>query len=83
MCGFHPTRESPYALRDAPVKAHEPLRPIVGLCVFRLPMTEAQYIQLVDYTGRQIRPDKRGAIAASQRPPCAAWGSILRIGRDR
>jgi REP element-mobilizing transposase RayT len=64
------------ALRDAPEKAHEPLRPIVGLCVFRLPMTEAQYIQLVDYTGRQIRPDKRGAIAASQPP------ALHRLGLD-
>ena len=64
------------ALRDAPEKAHEPLRPIVGLCVFRLPMAEAQYIQLVDYTGRQIRLDKRGAIAASQPP------ALRRLGLD-
>ena len=64
------------ALRDAPDKANDPLRPIVGLCVFRLPMTEAQYIQLADYTGRQIRPDKRGAIAASQPP------AMRRLGLD-
>ena len=55
---------------------YQPSRPIVGLCVFRLPMTEAQYIQLVDYTGRQIRPDKRGAIAASQPP------ALRRLGLD-
>jgi len=53
------------ALRNAPEKAHEPLRPIVGLRVLRLPILEAQYIQLVEYIGGQIRPDKRGAIAAS------------------
>jgi REP element-mobilizing transposase RayT len=63
-------------LRDSPEKANEPLRPIAGLCVFHLPMTEAQYIQLVDYTGRQIRPDKGGAIAATQPP------ALRRLGLD-
>ena len=52
------------------------LHPIVGLSVFRLPMTEAQYIELVDYTGRQIRPDKRGAIAESEPP------ALRRLGLD-
>jgi hypothetical protein len=52
------------------------LRPIVSLCVFRLPMTEAHYIQLVDYTGHQIRPDMRGVIAAPQ--PTA----LRRLGLD-
>ena len=34
------------------------------------------HIQLVDCTGRQIRPDKRGAIAASQPP------ALRRLGLD-
>ena len=55
-------------LRKSPEKANDTLRPIVGLSVFRLPMTEAQYIEPVDYTGRQVRPDKRGAIAESEPP---------------
>jgi hypothetical protein len=43
--------------------ADRPLAPIAGirgLCV--LQMTQAEYLSLVDYTGRQIRADKRGAI---------------------
>ena len=63
-------------LRDQPARANETLRPIVGLSVFRLPMTEAEYIQLVDYTGRQIRPDKRGAIHPTE--PAA----LRRLGLD-
>lgn len=64
-------------LRKSPEKTNDALRPVVGLSVFRLPMTEAQYIELVDYTGRQIRPDKRGAIAESEPP------ALRRLGLDR
>ncbi|MFO1496680.1 MAG: hypothetical protein U1F26_18715 [Lysobacterales bacterium] len=39
-------------------------------------MTEAQYIELVDYTGRQFRSDKRGAIAESEPP------ALRRLGLD-
>lgn len=31
---------------------------------FKLTISSAEYLQLVDYTGRQLRPDKRGRIAA-------------------
>ena len=37
---------------------------------------EAEYIQLVDYTGRQIRPDKRGAIHPTEPP------ALRRLGLD-
>ena len=43
--------------------ADRPLVPIAGIrgmCV--LQMTQAEYLSLIDYTGRQIRADKRGAI---------------------
>ena len=50
--------------------ADQPLAPIAGirgLCVLR--MTQAEYLSLVDYTGREIRADKRGAIEGQ--PPAA------------
>ena len=56
------------SLREQPAGATEMMRPNVGLSVFRLPMTEAEYIQLVDYTGRQIRPEKLGAISETEPP---------------
>ena len=47
-----------------------PLGPIAGLRGFGvLSMSQADYLVLVDFTGRQIRPDKRGAITG---PPPAA-----------
>ena len=47
-----------------------PLGPIAGLRGFGvLSMSQADYLVLVDCTGRQIRPDKRGAITG---PPPAA-----------
>ncbi len=33
---------------------------IRGVCM--LPLTQAEYLSLLDYTGRKIRPDKRGTI---------------------
>ena len=39
-------------------------------------MTEARYIELVDYTGRQIRSDKRGTIKESELP------ALRRLGLD-
>ena len=55
--------------------ANRPLAPIAGirgLSVLR--MTQGEYLSLVDYTGRQIRADKRGAIEGA--PPAA----LVRLG---
>jgi hypothetical protein len=55
--------------------AERPLAPIAvirGLSVLR--MTQTGYLSLVDYTGRQIRADKRGAIEGA--PPAA----LVRLG---
>jgi REP element-mobilizing transposase RayT len=55
--------------------ADRPLAPIAGIrgmCV--LQMTQAEYLNLVDYTGRQIRADKRGTLEGQ--PPAA----LARLG---
>ena len=65
------------ALRKQPELADKPLQPIAGICVFqRLPMSNRQYIDLVDFTGRQIRPGKRGSITESEPP------ALRRLGLD-
>jgi hypothetical protein len=44
-------------------RAAERLMPIWGVAATSMPpITEAEYIDLVDVTGRKIRKDKRGAI---------------------
>jgi hypothetical protein len=57
------------------------LKPVVGLDADALlDLTEVSCIQLVQWTGEQIRPDKRGAlkaIEADQRPPA----EIARLSR--
>lgn len=77
-------------LRKNPSNANKLLMPIAGFGVFlpsgdkfdgkleptgsRLPMTSAQYIELVDYTGRQLKPGKRGVIASSEPPALRKLG---------
>jgi hypothetical protein len=57
-------RERPSAIENIASAAGQPLAPIAGVRGFGvLRMTQAEYLILVDYTGRQIRADKRGAIA--------------------
>ena len=46
-----------------PAQLSQPLRSMAGLVAPCLPLTLADYLQLVDWTGRQMRPDKRGAIS--------------------
>ena len=50
-----------------PGRANQPLMPLVGVRSFNLPgISEADYIELVDFTGRELHPGKRGKIAASE-----------------
>ena len=50
-----------------PERANQPLMPLVGVRSFNLPgISEANYIELVDFTGRELHPGKRGKIAASE-----------------
>jgi len=52
-----------------PESADQPLQPIAGISYRqRLPMSNRQYIELVDWTGRQIREGKRGHIAETEPP---------------
>ena len=56
-------RERLSAIESDATAAEKPLAPIAGVRGFGvLRMTQAEYLILVDYTGRQIRADKRGAI---------------------
>jgi len=63
------------AARKAPSTLSKPLRPVAGaVSGMRLRLTTADYIDLVDWTGRQLRPDKRGAI------PAGAPRALARLG---
>ena len=48
-------------------KASEPLMPLIGVQSFNVPtLTSAEYIDLVDFTGREVHAGKRGKIEASE-----------------
>jgi REP element-mobilizing transposase RayT len=48
-------------------KASQPLMPLIGIRSFNVPrITEADYIELVDFTGRQWHPGKKGKIDAKE-----------------
>ena len=50
-----------------PERANQPIRPLIGVRSFNLPdISEADYIELVDFTGRELHPGKCGKIAASE-----------------
>ena len=50
-----------------------PLKPVAGLhSDALLNMTEASYIELVQWTGEQARPDKRGKLQSTS-PPAVLW----------
>ena len=42
----------------------QPLRPVIGLLAPCLPLSMGEYIELAEWTGKQLRPGKRGAIPA-------------------
>ena len=55
--------------------AHELLAPIAGLATFQLPkLSEAEYIDFVDKTGRIMHPGKRGALGAYEPPALRKLG---------
>lgn len=47
-----------------PSRLPEPLRPITGSLRPSLALTTADYLQILDWTGRQLSPGKRGRIAS-------------------
>ena len=54
-------------LRKNPERATMPLMPLLGVRSFNLPGTSAaDYIELVDFTGREFHPGKRGWVEASE-----------------
>ena len=54
-------------LQKNPERANQPLMPLIGVRSFNLPnISAADYIELVDFTGRELHPGKRGKIEASE-----------------
>jgi hypothetical protein len=51
------------ALRRHPEQATEPLRPLAGALRPSTSLTTADYLQILDWTGRALAPGKRGRIA--------------------
>jgi hypothetical protein len=48
-------------------EANKPLRPLIGTKSCNMPaITEADYIELVDFTGRQLHGGKKGKIEATE-----------------
>ena len=59
-----------------------PLKPVAGLeADALLGMTEASYIELVQWTGEQPRPDKRGVLKKSTEGERAAPGDIWLVAK--
>lgn len=69
------------SLKPNPETATPPLKPVSGLDADSLlDLTESSYIELVQWTGEQSRPDKRGALMPLTRsdPPPAAISRLSR-----
>ena len=50
-----------------PSLAHTPIEPVFGIKSFNAPtITTAEYLELIDFTGRTVAPNKRGKIDATQ-----------------
>ena len=57
--------------------ATQAMRPLAGIISANFPrLSSAEYIELVDWTGRQLHPGKRGKIA-TQEPP-----ALRKLGLD-
>ena len=50
--------------RVEPQTLMAPLRPLLGVVRMPMPLSNGDYLQLLDWTGRQLHPGKRGRIAA-------------------
>ncbi len=58
-----------YRRLQRPVDDRQPLNAVAGpIRPERLPISEAQYLRLVDWTGRQLHPGKRGLIEGTAPP---------------
>ena len=65
-------------IRKNEVVASQTLAPLAGVKSFNMPpMTEAEYIALVDFTGRELHPGKRGVIKADEPP------ALRKLGLDK
>ena len=63
-------------IRPGKLLMGRPLKPVAGLDANSLlEMTEASYIDLVQWTGKQARSDKRGKLRREEQstPPAAIW----------
>ena len=65
-------------IRKDKAVAGQHLAPLAGVrSVNVAPMTEAEYIDLVDFTGRELHPGKRGAIKVNEPP------ALRKLGLDK
>ncbi|MGH8676926.1 MAG: hypothetical protein ACREUQ_01075 [Burkholderiales bacterium] len=63
------------AVRKDPTLATARMRPLAGVISTNFPnLTNAEYIELVDWTGRQWHEGKRGVIAATEPPALRKLG---------
>ena len=54
-------------IRKAPERANQPLMPLIGVKSFNVPnLTEGDYIELVDFIGREWHSGKRGRIESTE-----------------
>lgn len=67
-------RQRAEAMKTGRADPNETLKPIAGIGQSVLEMTNAQYIQLVDWSGRQLYPGKRGKLKASEPEALARIG---------
>ena len=65
-------------LRKNPERANQPLTLLIGARSCNFPrISEADYIELVDFTGRQLHPGKRSKIEASESK------ALTKLGLDK
>jgi hypothetical protein len=58
-----PPRDDCDAAVEHKAEASSPLKPIVGGLRPAIDITTAEYLQILDWTGRQLAPGKRGRIS--------------------